>query len=465
MSRRATQHKADLRKALVAAACLMGAPALAADARPEWLPEGSLGTGLPMLADPGGLRAALWEKGFKYQLNYLGDLFHNQSGGLKRGTAYSSRLELVVDGDLEKAAGWSGAAVHANAYLINGSGPSRSWVGNLMAVSDVEALPATRLYEAWLEQKFADGKIALRAGQLGADTEFIVSNYAALVINGTFGWPAITGADLPSGGPAYPLATPAVRLGFYPTDKVSLLVGVFNGDPAGSSNPDPQVANRHGLNFRVSDPAFVISEIQVKYGDDKSPDRLSGTAKLGVWTHFGKFADQRRGADGLSLADPASAGEALRRRGNRGVYGVVDQQVYRLADDPAKGVGLFARIAGAPGDRNLVDFYADAGVLVTGMIPNRPDDGVSAAVAYARISRATAALDQDMIRFSSIPGPVRSSEMLLEATYSAQLVPGWTLQPNVQYVIRPGGGAADPNMPTRPLRNAVIVGLRTTFKF
>ncbi len=465
MSRRATPHKADLRKTLVAAACLLGAPAFAADARPEWLPEGSLGTGLPMLADPGGLRAALWERGFKYQLNYLGDLFHNQSGGLKRGTAYSSRLELVVDGDLEKAAGWSGATVHANAYLINGSGPSRSWVGNLMAVSDVEALPATRLYEAWLEQKFADGKIALRAGQLGADTEFIVSNYAALVINGTFGWPAITGADLPSGGPAYPLATPAVRLGFYPTDKVSLLVGVYNGDPAGSGNPDPQVANRHGLNFRVSDPAFVISELQVKYGDDKSPDRLSGTAKLGVWTHFGKFPDQRRDVDGLSLADPASAGDALRRRGNRGVYGVIDQQVYRLADDPAKGVGLFARIAGAPGDRNLVDFYADAGVLVTGMIPNRPDDGVSAGVAYARISRATASLDQDIIRFNSIPGPVRSSELLLEATYSAQVVPGWTLQPNVQYVIRPGGGAADPNMPTRPLRNAAIVGLRTTFRF
>ncbi len=465
MSFRAASNRSTLRKALVASACLLGAPAFAAEARPEWLPEGSLGTGLPMLADPGGLRAALWEKGFKYQLNYLGDLFQNQSGGLKRGAAYSSRLELVVDGDLEKAAGWSGAAVHANAYLINGSGPSRSYVGNLMAVSDVEALPATRLYEAWLEQKFADGKIAVRAGQLGADTEFLVSNYAALLINGTFGWPAIMGSDLPSGGPAYPLATPAVRLGFYPMDKVSLLVGLFNGDPAGSGNPDPQVANRHGLNFRVSDPAFAISELQVKYGDDKSPDGLSGTVKLGAWTHFGSFADQRFDAAGLSLAAPASSGEALRRRGNQGVYGVVDQQVYRLADDPAKGVGLFARIAGAPGDRNRVDFYADAGVLVTGMIPNRPDDGVSAGVAYARISRATAALDQDMIAYNNVPGPVRSSELLLEATYSAQLVPGWTLQPNVQYVIRPGGGAADPSMPTRPLRNAAIVGLRTTFIF
>ena len=453
-----------LRNALLASACLLVAPAMAADERPDWLPEGSLGTGLPMLADPGGLRAALWERGVKYQLNYLGDLLRNQSGGVRPGTAYSSRLELVVDADLEKAVGWSGAAFHANAYQINGSGPSRSYVGNLMAVSNVEALPSTRLYEAWVEQKFADGKIALRGGQLGADTEFVVSTYASLLINGTFGWPAITGSDLPSGGPAYPLATPAVRLGFYPTDKVSLLVGLFNGDPAGSGNPNPQVANRHGLNFRVQDPAFVISEVQVKYGDDKSPTGLSGTAKLGAWTHFGRFADQRYDAVGLSLASPA-AGPALMRQGDYGVYGVVDQQIYRLADDPTKGVGLFARVAGAPGDRNLVDFYADAGALATGMIPGRPDDALSIGVAYARISRAAAGLDQDMIAYTGSIGPVRSYEGLLEATYSAQIVPGWTLQPNVQFVFHPGGGAPDPFNPARSLRNAAIFGVRTTIKF
>ncbi len=464
MTTPAIPNKQALRKALIAAACLLGAPAFAADGRPEWLPEGSLGTGLPLLADPGGLRAALWEKGFKYQLNYLGDLLRNQNGGLRRGTAYSSRLELVVDGDLEKAAGWSGASVHLNAYLINGSGLSRSYVGNLMTVSNIEALPATRLYEAWMEQKLADGKMAVRAGQLGADTEFVTSNYASLFINGTFGWPVIHASDLPTGGPSYPLATPGVRLGFYPTDQLSMLVGVFNGDPAGVGIVEAQVANRHGLNFRVHDPAFLISEVQFKYGDDKSSTGLSGTAKMGAWTHLGKFADQRYGADGLSLASPESSGEALQRRGDRGVYAVLDQQVYRLADDPAKGVGLFARIAAAPSDRNLIDFYADGGVNVSGMIASRPDDAFGVAIAYARISRATVGLDRDMVRFASVIGPVRSSEMVLEATYSAQIASGWTLQPNAQYVLRPNGGI-DPNNPARALRNAAVFGLRTSLKF
>jgi porin len=397
-------------------------------------------------------------------VNYLCDLLHNQNGGVRRGAAYRGRLELVVDADLEKAAGWSGAAFHANAYLIHGSGLTRSYVGNLMPVSNLEALPASRLYEAWVEQKLADGKVAVRAGQLGADAEFVSSSYASLFINGTFGWPTITASNLPGGGPAYPLATPGVRLGIYPTDQVSLLLGLFNGDPAGSSLPDPQLANRHGLNFRLGDPAFLMSEIQVKYGDDKSPEGLSGAAKLGVWTHFGRFADKRHNTAGDSLADPNSTGGTLWRRGDHGVYGVIDQQILRLADDPAKGVGVFARVAGAPADRNLIDFYADAGVHVSGMIASRPDDAFGLGLAYARISRSLVGLDRDNILLNNLAAPVRSSEMLIEATYSAQIVPGWTLQPNLQYIMRPNGGV-DPNNPTRSLPNAAVVGLRTNLKF
>ena len=70
-----------------------------------------------------------------------------------------------------------------------------------------------------------------------------------------------------------------------------------------------------------------------------------------------------------------------------------------------------------------------------------------------------------MIAYTGSIGPVRSYEGLLEATYSAQIVPGWTLQPNVQFVFHPGGGAPDPFNPARSLRNAAIFGVRTTIKF
>ena len=62
--------------------------------------------------------------------------------------------------DLEKLAGWSGAKFHANIFQIHGNGLSRDYIGNLMLVSGVEALPSTRLYEMWIEQSLLGGRLA-----------------------------------------------------------------------------------------------------------------------------------------------------------------------------------------------------------------------------------------------------------------------------------------------------------------
>ena len=63
-------------------------------------------------------------------------------------------------------------------------------------------------------------KLAVKVGQLAADTEFILSEGGGFFLNGTWGWPSITAADLPSGGPAYPLATPGVRVAVTPKRQV-----------------------------------------------------------------------------------------------------------------------------------------------------------------------------------------------------------------------------------------------------
>jgi porin len=64
------------------------------------------------------------------------------------------------------------------------------------------SLPTTRLYEIWFEKKWGD-KIALRAGQLAADTEFITAKYTDVFTNASLGWPAGLSLDLPSGGCVY----------------------------------------------------------------------------------------------------------------------------------------------------------------------------------------------------------------------------------------------------------------------
>jgi porin len=61
--------------------------------------------------------------------------------------------------------------------------------------------------------------------------------------------------------------------------------------------------------------------------------------------------------------------------------------------------------------------------------------------------------------------PVRGSETHLELTYKAQIIPGWTIQPDLQYVWRPGGNAPDPNVATKPIDNALVVGLRSALSY
>lgn len=460
--------------ALLLASCLTlpGAAAWAeGEPRADGIPDPSIASSLPpWLGTTFGLRPALAAYGITYQLNYIGEVWTNR-GGIANGRTYDGRLEFVLDTDLEKFMGWKGASTHVSVFNIQGRGLSTEWIGNIMPVSNIEALRTNRLFEAWFEQKIGDEKASasIRAGQLAADSEFFISDYAGLFINGTFGWPAIMGDNLPSGGPAYPLATPGLRIKLDPSDSVSILAAVFNGDPAGPPGPgedeDPQVRNRHGLNLRVGDPPLLIGEAQLKH----TAFGLPGTVKLGGWAHFGKFDDLRFSDDGLALADEDnSSGNPLRHKYNRGAYGIIDQQIYQLPGGGAgKGIGVFARVSASPSDRNQIDFYADAGINFAGLVPYRPDDAFGLAFGYARISRHARAFDQDVALFSGVPSPVRDYEAVIEVSYQAQIMPGWTIQPNFQYIWHPGGHIADPNDPEgiRPVKDAAVFGVRTTISY
>ena len=384
-------------------------------------------------------------------------------GQAQRGGSGTLDFDVLAKSRPRRSPGLLGEARHQ----LHGRGLSGCCLGNLLTASGIEALPATRLYELWLEQKLLGGKVTVRAGQLAADTEFLVTQYGSLFVNATFGWPAITAANLPGGGPSYPLATPGVRLKLAPTDSVSVLLAAFNGDLAGPGSDDPQRKNRSGTNFRVRDPALLLGEVSYSYHQGKDAAGLPGILKLGGYHHFGRFNDQRSGIDGLSLADPDSAGIARSLRGASGIYGVLDQLLYRVPGTTDQGLGLFVRAAASPSDRDLISFYADGGVTYKGLLPGRENDTVGVSVSYARVSDATRGLDRDAARFGGQAGsPIRSSEMLVEATYQAQVVPGFTVQPDFQYIIRPGGNVPNPRNPNgAAIKNAALVGLRATIRY
>ena len=175
----------------------------------------------------------LANKGLNFGATYIADNIANVSGGVKRGAIHFGRLDLSVDADLDKLVGWTGGRFYANAFVIYGQGLSRNYVMNLATISEIEALPDQRLYNAYFEQSFFGDRLNIRAGQQAADVEFFDSQTDDLFINGTFGWPAIKASNLPAGGPAPPIAVPGIRIKAALTDNITAFGAVFNGDPSG----------------------------------------------------------------------------------------------------------------------------------------------------------------------------------------------------------------------------------------
>ena len=60
---------------------------------------------------------------------------------------------------------------------------------------------------------------------------------------------------------------------------------------------------------------------------------------------------------------------------------------------------------------------------------------------------------------------MRGAETFFEATYQAQLLPSVQIQPDVQYVVNPGAGLANPDQPTQAIKNEWVIGLRATLTF
>jgi porin len=288
-----------------------------------------------------------------------------------------------------------------------------------------------------------------------------------------FGWPMLPSADLPGGGPAYPLSAPGVRFSARPVNGIAILGGMFNGTPVKNDNgTDPQLQNAHGTGFPLGGGTLSILEFQYSYpalggmveADEKPP--LGFTYRLGAWYDSRQFADQRFDQNGLSLANPVSNGIAQSHHGDYAIYAVADQLVWRDERDPNRTVSVFARAMGTPfTDRNLIDYSANLGFVFHSPFRYRTDDTFDVGMGYAHVSNQAAALDRDNNVFSGVAGPVRSSETFVEVTYQYQVTPWLQLQPDVQYVFNPGAGLPDPNNPAQRIRNEWVIGVRANIAF
>ena len=165
----------------------------------------------------------------------------------------------------------------------------------------------------------------------------------------------------------------------------------------------------------------------------------------------------------VSLLATTAAGPA-KISGNSAFYAMIDQGIWKPAPDSSRVLSVFLRAVTAPSNQNMVDFSLNGGLTLTAPFEGRDGDTAGIGFGYAHISSRARAFDQDVARLNGNVTPVRSSETFIEATYQAQITPWLQLQPDVQYVMNPGAGVANPAT-GRKLGNELVLGVRSNITF
>ena len=432
-----------------------------------------IGRSAYLFGDWWGLRPFLSQYGISVAVQETSELLGNATGGINQGARYDGLTQMLLQVDTQRALGYYGGLLNVSALQYHGRSLSSDNLDTLQTASGIEADRATRLWELWYDQKFLEeDRLSVRIGQQSLDQEFIVNQNAGIFVNTMFGWPMVPSADLPGGGPAYPLSALGVRLKARPIDPVNLLVGVFNGSPIPAyATGDPQQINASGTSFPLNGGALAIAELQYSYpalgtmlyADQSEP--LARVYKIGFWYNTERFADQEIDNTGLSLANPASTGIPRQHRGNYSIYALADQLVWVDPQEPDRTINLFGRVMGTPQlDRNLIDFSLNAGLNFHEPILHRDDDIFGVGMGYARVSPRAAALDRDTAFFTGAFTPIRSGETYVEVTYQYAAAPWLIVQPDIQYVFNPGAGVAKPSG-TGKLGDELVLGVRTIISF
>ena len=349
---------------------------------------------------------------------YTADLRGNVMGGRARGTRYLDNIDLQLAFDGERLVGWHGARMFLYGIYDNGSSLSGDLVGDVQNVSNIETrVRAARLFEAWLEQDV--GTIgSIKAGLYNLNSEFDTTQSGGLFLLSSHGIGPDFSQSGRNGPSIFPVTSLAVRgelkLGPHWLARAAVLDGVPG---------DPEHPRRTAIKLLGRDGALIVGEIDYLKGGTK--------AAIGLWRHTTRFPDV--------VTDSAG-------RGNGGAYVFAEHRLIGGRGDEPRGLAGWLRLGVADARFNRIATYAGGGLVYSGITRARAGDQIG-------LSFADAGFGERYRRGQRLAGQeVGGHELVLEAVYSALLAPWLRVQPDVQYVIDPGG---DPR-----LGDALVVGLR-----
>jgi porin len=372
-----------------------------------------------------GARDALASWGITPSIRYGADLLASVAGGRQRGQAYAGQLAVEVSVDMEKLAGLRGLTFDVSGDWASGTNLSDD-IGNVFTVAQAFEGREVQLANLYLKQSLLDGRLDLKAGRFSTGADFLTSPLDVILVNGALNPIILAIQKNVPGVTADPNTTWGGRVVARPSARLSLSAGAFYSDPA----LDQLTANGTEFGIRGSAGYFVVGEVAYRLNSEKDDTGLPGRYRVGGYHDSNQYA---------------SLTNATRRQtGNYGVYMLGEQLVYREGGPGSnQGLTVFGALIYAPQERiNPLPWFASAGASYRGLLPRRDKDTTAFAMYYGGFSR-------------DLPG--QTYELVLEWTYAIALSRWLTVQPDVQYVINPGGRSS--------VGNAVVVGAQLALEF
>jgi porin len=397
-----------------------------------------------LFGDWDGLRSQLENKGFVPTLSFVTNIAGNPVGGKDQGVTHADNLGLDLLFNLDKLIGLNGGSFLVSMSQRSGSSLSKEYIGNVFTVQQVFGGQTFHLIDVAYQQELLDERVELRLGRIAAGDDFLVSPYNYLFMqNGFDGNPVGIFFNSP-GMTAYPNATWGARLKVKPTGRTYIMSGIYNGDRS------IRDIDNNGADFSFGGPVFVINEIGYQLNGLPGESQLLGNYKAGFWYDDSSFADFRTIGPGTNSRS---------KRGNWGFYGLFDQVLIPFGQaGSSRGFGIFGSFLASPDESiSQLPYFFTAGVACRGIFDSRPRDTAGLGVVYGNFSSDLRHSQERQRQLDPTVG-VQNYEAVLELTYRAYFQKSAVfVQPDLQYVIKPGGtGAID---------NALVLGCQIGLNF
>lgn len=399
--------------------------------------------------DWGGYRERLFSSGIEVFGFYNSILNGNVSGGIHPNHAtYVDDAWLGFKFDLEKLVSWKGGLFVVSGINRNGDDLTTRYVGSIFSTQQSVGGQRPFLYQVYLQQKLWDNRLTAKLGRFSASDDFNGSPlYGYSVNNGIDG--DIRNVLFDTRFSAYPFAVWSAVLLYDPTPEFNVKLGVFQTSDDMFENDD------NGLNWGIegSDGYTAIAQFgwspqffqQPVYSAPRDSKRPEVSSMKGYPGHYWI---------GFTYSEwdlyPRFGGGFENR--SYGFYVHADQMVYQEASGSDQGLTAFVASGYYPQTEiAIVPFQVNVGLNHKGLFPGRDRDHTMLHFIYGDISR-------DYARSVRRPGGhLAESEKVLEVAHRFQLTPWSYFQPDIQYVIDPGG--------TGDIPDAVVIGAQMGFTF